>query len=295
MGYGLGVTTVMDDPDEIAAALRGTVLDGLPIEEGLGDTWVVTGIDKSQLLPAWRTARAATTETGRWPVLTMVDEWWLDAESEQIEALEHAARTVDPWTVYRWWGTDSLIKPEELHLWLPDFLGQDAAEQARRDLSLPTTLVAVERWTWERLLADPAALEQAWPRTAPYVGTQYWFTPPEGADVVLLPTSIQWLAPAWLNYFGATEKAARTDLGDNPGRKGLAAAIRQWEQQWGAELVASWGTMLQFVVGRRPALGEQAWQLALQHLAVGGSLQTPSWELALALTRSDAWFLHDRP
>jgi hypothetical protein len=53
--------------------------------------------------------------------------------------------------------------------------------------------------------------------------------------------------------------------------------------------------MLQFVVGRQPALGEQAWQLALQHLAVGGSLLTPPWELALALTRSDAWFMHDRP
>jgi hypothetical protein len=144
-------------------------------------------------------------------------------------------------------------------------------------------------------LADPAALEQAWPRAAPYVGTRQWFTPRDGAQVVLLPTSTQWLAPAWLNYFGTTEKAARVELGDDPGRKGLAAAIRQWEQQWGAELVASWGTMLQFVVGRRPALGEPAWQLALQHLAVGGSLQTPPWQLALALTRSDAWFLHDRP
>jgi hypothetical protein len=287
----------MDDPDEIAAVFRGTVLDGLPIEEGLGETWVVTGVDKSQLLPAWQAARAATAETGRWPVLTMVDEQWLDAESEQIEALEHAARTVDPWTVYQWWGADaySPIEPEKLHLWLPDFLGQDATEQARRDLSPPTTLVAVQRWTWERLLADPAALEQAWPKIAPYVGTRYWFTPSEGVDVVLLPTLVQWLAPAWFNYFGATEKAARIELGDDPGRKGLAAAIRQWEQQWGAELVASWGTMLQFVVSRRPALGEQAWQLALQHLAVGGSLQTPAWELALALTRSDAWFLHDRP
>ena len=79
------------------------------------------------------------------------------------------------------------------------------------------------------------------------------------------------------------------------GLEALAAAIREWEQQWGAELVASWGTMLQFVVSRQPNLGEQAWQLALQLLAVGGSLQSQSWELALAVTRSDAWFLHDRP
>ncbi|MET7471345.1 DUF4253 domain-containing protein [Micromonospora sp. NPDC005222] len=216
-------------------------------------------------------------------------------ESEQIEALAQAARSVDPWTVYRWWGTDSLIEPEDLHLWLPDFLGQDAPGRARRDLRLPTTLAEVERWTWEQLLAEPASLEQTRPRAARYVGTRHWFTPPEGAQVVLLPTPIQWLAPAWLNYFGATEKGARAELGDDPGRNGLAAAIRQWEQRWGAELVASWGTMLQFVVARRPALSEEAWQLALQLLAVGGSLQSPPWELALALTRSDAWFLHDRP
>jgi hypothetical protein len=102
------MTPVMDDPDDIAAAFRGTVLDRLPIEEGLGDTWVVSGIEKNQLLPAWQAARTAIAETGRWPVLTTVDEQWLDAESEQIEAIEHAARTVDPWTVYHWWGTDSL-------------------------------------------------------------------------------------------------------------------------------------------------------------------------------------------
>ncbi|WP_144022872.1 DUF4253 domain-containing protein [Asanoa hainanensis] len=222
---------VMDDPDEIAAVFRRGALDGLPVEEGLGDTWVVTGVESSQLLPAWRAARAAVARTGRWPVLTMADEQWLDAETEQVDALDYAARAVDPWTVYRWSGHDSQIEPADLRLWLPGFLSE--------------------------------------------------------AQVVLLPTSTQWLAPAWLNYFGATEK--------HPGREGLAAAIRQWERQWGAELVASWGTMLQFVVARQPALGEQAWQLALQLLAVGGSLQAPSWELALAVTRSDAWFLHDRP
>lgn len=289
VGYGRGVTTVMEDPDEIAAALRGTVLDGLPIEEGLGGTWVVTDIEPGQLLPAWRAARAAIPRTGRWPVLTGVDEQWQDPTSEEIEALDDAARTVDPWTVYRWWGTRSLVEPEDLHLWLPGFLGQDVAEHAQRDVSPPRTLLAVERWTWERLLADPAALEQAWRRAAPLVGTRSWYTPPEGVQLVLLPTPIQWLAPAWLDYFGATE------VTEGRGREGLAAAIRQWEQQWGAELVASWGTMLQFVVGRQPALGEQAWQLALQLLALGGSLQSPSWELALAVTHSDAWFLHDRP
>ncbi|REG01282.1 uncharacterized protein DUF4253 [Asanoa ferruginea] len=279
----------MDDPAEIAAVFRGTALDGLPIEEGLGDTWVVDHVEPSRLLPAWRAARAAVARTGRWPVLTTVDEEWLDAESEQVEALAHAASAVDPWTVYRWWGHDALVRPDELKLWLPGILDGDATEQALRSLRWPTSLVAVERWIWELLLANPAILERARPRVEPYVGTRQWFTNLDEAQVVLLPTATQWLAPAWLNYFGATGKGA------GAGREALAAAIRQWEQRWGAELVASWGTMLQFTVARQPSLGDQAWQLALQLLAVGGSLQPQSWELALAVTRSDAWFLHDRP
>jgi hypothetical protein len=71
--------------------------------------------------------------------------------------------------------------------------------------------------------------------------------------------------------------------------------MRQWEQRWGAALVAAWGTMLQFTAQRRPEPGPQAWKLAGQLMAVGGSLQCEQWQLAIALTRGDAWFLHDRP
>jgi hypothetical protein len=252
--YVRTMTAVLDDPDEIAAVFRGSELDGLPIEEGLGDTWVITGLDAGRLLPAWRVARTVVDTTGRWPVLTSVDEQWQEPEDDEVEALEHAAETTDPWTVYRWWGD-----------------------------------VTAERRAWERLLADPAALEQAALRVGRYVGTGQWFTPREGVQIVLLPTATQWLAPAWLSYFGAEQ------FGGDAGRNALAAAIRQWEREWGAELVASWGTMLQFVAARRPALGEAAWQLALQQLAIGGSLEATPSELALALTRSDAWFLHSRP
>ena len=279
------MTEVLEDPEDVADVLHGTELDGLPVEEGLGDTLVITGLDPGRLLPAWQVARAALGRTGRWPVLTRIDEQWQDVDAEQASSDMDA---IDPWTIYRWTGFNSRIPPEEAHLWLPDFLDFP-------DPSLELSLATVERATWERLLADPVALDQAQRRADHLVGTGQWFTPPGGAQLVLLPTPVQWLAPAWLDYHGATEKAARPDLGDDPGRRALAAAIREWEREWGAELVASWGTMLQFVTTRRPALGEPAWQLALQHLAVGGSLESPPWELALALTRSDAWFLHDRP
>lgn len=147
------------------------------------------------------------------------------------------------------------------------------------------TQAAIERWIWETLLTDPKLAERGHQIAARLVGTQTWCTPRQ-VQLVLLPTSTQWLAPAWISYFGAARPQ---------GAEGLAAAIRQWERRWGAELVACWLTMLQFIVSRQPAPGEQAWQLAQPLMAVGGNLQMPPWQLALAVTRSDAWFLHDRP
>jgi hypothetical protein len=46
---------------------------------------------------------------------------------------------------------------------------------------------------------------------------------------------------------------------------------------------------------RRPADPEDAWRLAGQFKAVGGSLQMYQYELAFALMQADAWVLHDRP
>jgi hypothetical protein len=43
-GTVVGVVRVMDDPDEVAAALRGTALKGHPVEQGLGDTMLVEGL-----------------------------------------------------------------------------------------------------------------------------------------------------------------------------------------------------------------------------------------------------------
>ncbi|WP_410812259.1 hypothetical protein [Micromonospora sp. 067-2] len=87
-------------------------------------------------------------------------------------------------------------------------------------------------------------------------------------------------------YFGATRVN---------GIPTLAAAMWQWEQGWGAALIAAWGTMLQFTAQRRPRPGTQAWELAGQQMAIGGSFQCEQWQLAIALTQGDAWFLHDRP
>ena len=98
---------------------------------------------------------------------------------------------------------------------------------------------------------------------------------------MLLPTDRNALTPLYADFYGGSGPA-------------LGAALQEWQQRWGAELVASWGTMLQFLVARPQDL-ETAYELAGQIKAVGGSEQSARYELSPALTRGDAWFLHDRP
>ncbi|MGI5240332.1 hypothetical protein [Dactylosporangium sp. CA-139066] len=91
-GTVVGVVRVMDDPGEVAVALRGTALNGHPVEPGLGDTMLVEGVVPARVLESWRAARSVVALTGRWPVLTGVGELYHEPEPHEIAALERAAR-----------------------------------------------------------------------------------------------------------------------------------------------------------------------------------------------------------
>ena len=275
----------MTDAGEVAAALRGTVLDGLPTGEGLADTVIVEGVDPGRLLEAWRAAHAVLPVTGRWPVFTQPGDLYHEPEDEEIAALGEAARTTDPWAVYRRASQDELLDDDEIAEYAATFLGPELVSRALDRLGPSATATAVQRWTYDTLLADPPMTERVSAGYDYLVGTSRWHVWPQ-VQLVLLPTTVPWLAPAWVSYFGAARPG---------GHEAWAAAMRQWHERWGAGLVAAWGTMLQFVTERRPEPGPQAWELAGQLLAVGGSLDCERWQLALALTRGDAWFLHDRP
>jgi hypothetical protein len=276
---------MMDDAADIAAVLRGTALEGRPVGEGLGGTFLIAGIGPDDLLDAWRAARAVTPVTGRWPVMTLPDDLDYEPEPVELEELDLAARTVDPWSVFQPWTDDEPVSRSWIQDYVTSFLGADVVQRASGELDAPATRAALDRWTYDTLLSDPALAARGHERVGGLVGTQNWHRWPE-AQLVFLPTASQWLTPGWFDYYGATCEDER---------RALCAALWQWERRWGAELVASWGTMLQLVVGRQPAAGEQAWELAGQLKAVGGSLQFEQWMLALAVSRSDAWFLHDRP
>ncbi|MEV0731562.1 DUF4253 domain-containing protein [Polymorphospora sp. NPDC050346] len=216
----------------------------------------------------------------------MRDQLYHEPDARELADLDRAARTLDPWTIYRRRTHDEPVTVERLASQVSSLLGAEAAREIFASKVPMWTRRTADRWMYDRLLADPPLLERRLRGYEHLIGTRCWH-PVRDPQLVLLPTTTQWLTPAWSSYFGF--------YGRPDGQGGLAAAIRQWEQRWGAALVASWGTMLQFVVARQPAPGDQAWELAGQLLAVGDNLQVSQSVLAIVVSRSDAWFLHDRP
>jgi uncharacterized protein DUF4253 len=266
--------TIEDESARIAGIVADSVLAGLPIEEGPGQTLIVDGVDPDLILPSWQAARDVLARTGRWPVLIDPDSLEYDPSEADLAEMRHAATTGDPWSVFRRRHDDG-PPPDWRVNSLTALFGDDL------DVRAPN----LDRRIYDLLLSDPRLAARVVHSLGDYSGTGQWYRP-HRVQLALLPTATSWLAPAWVVYHGALD----------PGRRrALAGAFREWEQRCGAEPVAAWGTMLQFVVARPPAAGDPAWEVAGQLMAVGGSLQMDRWTLALGVARSDAWFLHDRP
>lgn len=275
----------MNEPGEIAVALRGSLLSGLPVEEDVGGAFIIDEIDPEQILPSWQAARALVPVTGRWPVMIGPEEVYGDPTPDELADMRRVATSGHPWSVFRPGYGDEPVPEWRLTSSLPSVLGDELVARAMRELPAPVTEAALGRWVYDRMLEDPGLATRAVRILGDFRGTKQWYQPRQ-VQLALLPTPLQWLAPAWLRYFGA---------GDPVRWRALAGALYEWERRCGAELVAWWGTMLQFVVSRPPAAGDPAWEVAGQLKAVGGSLQMEQWTLALGVARSDAWFLHDRP
>jgi len=273
----------------VRRALSGTVLDSASITSGPGDLLLVEGLT-GDVLTSWRAARAAVPQTGRWPVAVW-DPGSDDGTEHRaptratVTQLATAAPRIDPWARYRPFSDETPIGADDLEVhfeaWFPD---TDLEARAVRDLAPPTTDDALHTWIYRQMQSDPAVRATAEAHAAPLIGTRCWFEPGAFA-VALLPTAHGWLAPAWIDFFDESDH-----------QEELCAALWRWHQRWGAELVAHWGTMMQFVVDRPPgALTEENWELTGQLLGVGRYESADRWLLAAAVATSDAWFVHNRP
>jgi hypothetical protein len=107
---------------------------------------------------------------------------------------------------------------------------------------------------------------------------------------MLMPTAHSWEVHAYTDFYGASHPY---------GHEALVRISREWSERFGAELVASWGTMLEFRVTRPPTDIATAYDLALQHSAVAPyTLVGPGVsvrEHARALLHREWWLLHERP
>jgi hypothetical protein len=277
---------------EVTAALRGTSLADLPVGDGPAGALVVSGIDSEDsdsLLRAWRVAHGLLPVTGRWPVLMttdgvedLEDQTPLDAEAAmELRSLDRAARIVDPWPTFQRW--DDGPPDVELSFYTQGFYGVDVTAEVLPRVVPDVGRQLLLRAAYDRVLSDADLTAQVLERTRGVLSTDCWYVP-DNVSLLLLPTALPWLAPDWINFYGA--------LGH---REAFAAALWQWHERWDARLVACWGTMLQFDVHRPPQLGDDAWTAARQLLALAPNFDIHQWELAVAISIGDAWFVHNRP
>ncbi len=303
---------------ELARALEDTALAGRPtttLAVPSSRPALAVEVGGLDVLESWRIARGLLDRTGRWPVamtawgeeegtwseqlaasafsrfefrseasgrgdalpgdlLRAADGVDLDAALSKLEAL---TEPLDP--------TDLLLEETR-----EDFgdapTSEDVGDARRADGSPLTSRPEAERWLFdweidrfgERALAEPAMNHIS------------WFDPsPQVIALVLLPTMRSSDALAFEHWYGAL--AVGTPF--------AIALLRRWEERWGAELVAHWGTMLQLVVSRRPGEPEDAFGLALeQELIAPCTTLLPGVSLrdhARTLLHADAWFIHERP
>lgn len=298
------------DGRQVERALAGTALDGAPVRElqvpGEASVAVAVAVDlgsglkSDAILAAWRVLRERVGELGRWPVV--MSSWSGEALTDDAlaawsvppSALAAQARELSPAEALARFGADDAWWWEhDWRGWVEQRLGATRhrfgdAPDAREilDRAQKPTLAELDAWllAWE---------EARWPTAEPDAGWHLeWFDDLSGDElaVVLLPTPDPADAGVYVSYFGAESEGAAV---------GLAALLRSWHERHGAELVASWGTMLQFVVAWPPQTLDEAFALAVEQDRVAGSLLGPAGvelrDHARALLRRETWFLHDRP
>lgn len=304
---------MIGDPNELAAALEGTILGGRPVEVfdiPLHDLAAfAVAIAPDEVVAGWTAARGLLEVSGRWPVATT--SWNLGpvdpaelfsrfpfetssqhdaaplavlARAEAIDIAEHIAERlaalreeepVDEWIDHEVNETYTKfgVAPSVEEVW---HAIADEGLQGRVDL---------DRWLfgWELAnVEEPTSLQP------PDLGYQEWYQPSGQSAIVFLPTPRPWETLGFMSWW-ASEFAG--------GNEPLVAVLNDWYDRFGAELVAHWGTMLQVVTSRRPSDPEAAWHLALEHelIAPDTLQQLPVREHARTLLQANRWLLHERP
>ncbi|MEU7799020.1 DUF4253 domain-containing protein [Micromonospora arborensis] len=282
-----------NDLERLDAAFVGTPLAGLPIGHGPAGSVLVADVDPHRLQEVWQVAEALVPVIGHRPVMVtddFDDALRIRAEPEQgpseseLRAFAEAARSSEPWLAFRHYSEDQEVAEGEVECYARGMAGVDLSALVS-DVVLPTTRPALERVLYGRLLADTDLHDRVFSSVRAVTPVDYWYRP-DSVLLMLLPTTDVRASGYWVDFHGALTRESR---------QRLAEVLAQWRHRWDARLVASWGTMLQFQVGRRPTPGDEAWTAAGQLKALSPNLGLSRWEVAVAMPAGDAWFVHDRP
>ncbi|MEV0719608.1 DUF4253 domain-containing protein [Asanoa sp. NPDC050611] len=281
-----------NDLDQLEAAFAGTPLAGLTIGHGPAGTVLLPHVDPDRLHEVWQAADALAPAVGRRPILVTDDfddalRMWPQPQpgpsDSELRAFAEAAEGSDPWAAYRHYSEDDHVDEGGAKYYARNRSVDLTALVS--DVALPTTRPEFERELYDRLLADGDLHAQVLDSVRYVTQTDYWYTP-DSVLLMLVPTDDVRGSGYWVDFWGALTRDYQVML---------AEVLAQWRQRWDARLVASWGTMLQFQVGRRPTPGDDAWSAAGQLKALAPNLELRRWEVAVALPAGDAWFVHSRP
>lgn len=292
-------------------ALKDCAMAKLPILD-TGEIALALEINAKVIESSWKIARAQLPATGRWPLVTT---GW----SGKQGTLEERIADEDPFSRFYFEEAPNTgdVRPRALIAasqkvdvakFLKDLRAENEAEDDLADLltverestqlacgKTPSTTELeqaringdpirtrsqLDRWLLEWELMQGCQVD-------PSLGRQEWFQPDQ-AILLFLPTVSSWEALAYLSFYGAYQGAEK-----------YIALGKTWEQRFGTQLVAHYGTMLQCLVARPPPDARSAWTLALEHdLVAPCTLALPGIALrhyAAGLAKSERWFLHERP
>ncbi len=291
-----------------------------------GENAFVVEVNSANALASWQTLQDLKTTIGRSPILLAEFEagknWQQSVEKSQTEIF---SRFPYKFEVENSGYTDQDISPQaiinrtktlDLESVLESYLQREetysSSEQLREEIErevtltqenyniAPTvsevvnglqnktpTLTDIESFLfhWENNHVDASWLE-----ICPDLSYLEWYEPNCGLGIILLPTFNNWDALAYISFYGA-EGFGETEK--------VMTVLQSWQQRFGAELVAHYGTMLQFFLQQPPSTLEIAFQLAWEQFMIAPcTLALPGVSIrehARALLHIHEWFLHERP
>ena len=230
---------------------------------------------------AWEDLRGLTEQTGYWPVL-LGDDRDLENLQEHLKRLRYPravrileeAATIDP---LEWFENRRL----------------DEIDEIERGLEEPEDLA---RWTERvKLLSEEGPLrglpQGLWPADSrPARDFRSPLDPATGEPVPcvhigLVSTALGWQVPAFLRY-GAWNEC--------PSAAEHAALFQFWGEQYGAEVVAMAGDVIEMRVAQPPTNRDDAVELAAQHYLYCKDIVTQGTEtlqrLAATLLGGTVWY-----